>query len=187
MDRRLLLAIVAVPLAVTGCASAPTHILTLDAVAPMGSAVRTTYAGPPIAVPAVHVPAGLDRTEFVTEVSAGEARIDDQTHWAAPLGLLIRDALVRDLIARLPAGSVLPPGTAAGAGSIRTIDVTILALDVRQGGAFLQAAYRVLPNGPLRQANIQAATSAAPTPAESARAFAQLIGQLADQIAADQS
>ena len=172
------------PIALAGCASPQTHLLTLDAVAPGPDGVRANYRGLPIAIPAVHVPVTLDRAEYVDQVSAGEAKVDDFAHWAAPLGLLARDALVRDLIARLPAGAVLPPGSGGRAGSVRTIDVTILALGTRPGTAFLQAAYRVLPDGPLRQVELDG-TVESDGPAGGARAFAGLIGKLADRIVLD--
>ena len=172
------------PVLLAGCASAPTHLLTLDAVAPASGAIRADYRGLPIAIPAVHVPAALDRTEFVTQPTAGEAQIDDYAHWAAPLGLLAREALVRDLTARLPAGAVLPPGSAGKPGATRTIDVTILALGTQPGSAFMQVAYRRLPDGPVRQVSLSAPATGT-TPAATAEAFARLTGQLADRLAAD--
>jgi len=172
-------------LALAGCGSSPpTRILTLDAVAPPAAAIRADYRGPPVAIPAVHVPAALDRAEYVSRITAGEAGIDDFARWAAPLGLLARDALVRDLTARLPAGAVLPPGGTEGAGAVLTFDVTILSLDAGPGGATLQAAYRIVPGGVVRQVSLQAPTSGI-GPVPGAQAFGVLIGELADRIVAD--
>lgn len=174
-------ATLAVALCLAGCGHSPPSVtLTLDPVAP--TSPRSDYRGPPIAVPAVHVPAAIDRVEFVSQPAAGEAKIDDFARWAAPLGILSRDALVRDLTARLPAGSVLPPGAVAGAGT-RAVDVTILGLTGGPGEATMQAAWRLLPGGPVRQEELRAPVSAA-EPVPSARAFAILLGRLADRIAA---
>lgn len=160
--------------------SPPSVTLTLDPVAP--TAVRSDYRGPPLAVPAVHMPAAIDRAEFVRQVAPGEAKIDDFARWAAPLGTLARDALVRDLTARLPTGAVLPPGAVGGKG-VRTLDVTVLALTGGPGEAVLQAAYRTVPGGAVQQVEVRApATGDAPVP--SAQAFGALIGKLADAIVA---
>jgi len=167
-----------------GCASPKTTLLTLDAAPPAPDAVPADYRGLPIAVPAVHLPASLDRAEFVHQESAGEVKVDDFARWTAPLGLLARDTLVRDLTVRLPAGSVLPPGAGGAAGKARTLDVTILALQTTPSGATMQVAYRVVPGGVVQQLSLSAPSSGiAPVP--TAQAFGVLIGQLADRIAMD--
>lgn len=162
------------------CSSPSTTLLTLDAMAPPQQAIHADYRGPAIVVPAVHVPAILDRAEFVHQVSAGAAKVDDFARWAAPLGILTRDVLVRDLAARLPEGSVLPPGTAGSKAAI-TIDVTILSFDATAGGATMQAAYRITPQGAVRQISLDTG-QAARDPVSAAQAYTKLIGQLADTI-----
>lgn len=171
-------------LILAGCAhSPPTTMLTLDPAPPAGTA-RAGYAGRAIVIPAVHVPAVLDRAEFVRQTAPGEVRIDDFARWAAPLGLLARDTLIRDLTARLPAGAVLPPGSSGGQGNAATLDVTILSFGGTADGMRLDVAYRLLPDGPLRQASFTAPGNAA-DPVGTARAFSALIGELADRLAAD--
>ena len=170
------------------CGGSPaTRMLTLDAVAPAPAAVQAGYRGRPVAIPAVHVPAVLDRAEFAHQIAAGEVKVDDFARWAAPLGLLARDTLVRDLIARLPAGAVLPPG-AGGGGGVTAIDVTILSFDAGAGagagGATMAVVYRPLPGGAPRQL-LLATPGAGGDPAATARAFSTLLGQLADRMAAD--
>lgn len=170
--------------ALAGCGRSPrTRTLTLDAAAPPPGRVRADYRGPPIAVPAVHLPAAIDRAEFARETGAGEVKVDDFARWAASPGLLARDALVRDLTARLPEGAVLPPGTPAGAA--RLLDVTILSLDPGPGTPTMQAAYRWLPGGAVRQVRLTLPSTAAADPAAAARAASALLGALADRIAAD--
>lgn len=180
----LLAALLAPLMALTGCGHSPsTTLLTLDAAPPPPAGIRADYRGLPLAVPAVHLPVALDRPEYVTQVSAGEAKVDDFAKWVAPLGSLARDTLVRDLTARLPAGAVLPPGATGGAG-VRVIDVTLLSFAGGPGEAVMQAAFRALPGGPVRQVELRV-PAAAGGPVPSAQAFGVLLGQLADRIVAD--
>jgi uncharacterized lipoprotein YmbA len=176
--------VLAALVALAGCTSPRTTLLTLDAAPPAPGAVHADYRGLPVAVPAVHLPAILDRAEFIYQESAGEVKIDDFAHWTAPLGLLARDTLVRDLTARLPAGSVLTPGTGGSAGHSRTIDVTILSFQAVTADATMQAAYRVLPDGMTQQVSLSASGSGL-APVQTAQVFGSLIGQLSDRIAAD--
>jgi uncharacterized lipoprotein YmbA len=182
MKRILLIAGVGALSALAGCASPQTTLLTLDAASPVPGAVHAGYRGMPISVPAVHLPATLDRAEFIHQETAGEVKVDDFARWTAPLGLLARDTLVRDLTARLPAGSVLPPGTSGIAGRTRILDVTILSFQAGADGATMQAAYRALPGGTVQVLSLTA-PDAGTTPTTTARAFGTLIGQLADRIA----
>ncbi|WBO23708.1 PqiC family protein [Sphingomonas abietis] len=171
-------------LALAGCTSPKSILLTLDAAPPVPAAVHAGYHGLPILVPAVHLPASLDRAEFVHQENAGEVKVDDFARWTAPLGLLARDALIRDLTARLPAGSVLPPGMVAARGHARTLDVTILGVQTAPGAATMQVAYRALPHGAVQQLQLTTTTTGiAPVPV--AQALGVLIGQLADRIAQD--
>lgn len=171
-------------LLLAACGHSPaTTLLTLDAAAPPPEGIRADYRGPPVAVPAVHLPTALDRPEYVSQVAPGQAKVDDFATWVAPLGTLARDTLVRDLTARLPAGAVLPPGAAGGAGT-RVIGVTLLSFTGGPGEAIMQAAFRQIPRGPVRQVELRTASpgiGAVP----SAQAFGALLGQLADRIAAD--
>ncbi len=168
--------------ALAGCTSPPSTTLTLDIAPPRADAVRDRYAGPPIAIPAVHVPATIDRVEFVRQVAAGQVRVDDFARWSAPLGTLARDALVRDLTARLPDGKVLPPGATGAAGRDLTLDVTILSFDAAGGRAHMQAAVRTLPGGTARTMTVDTAL-AGDTAVSTANAFTILLGILADRIA----
>ncbi len=170
--------------ALAACSSSPsTTLLTLDAVAPPAGAVDARYRGPAIAVPAVHVPSLLDRAEFLSQISAGTAKVDDFARWAAPLGILTRDALVRDLTARLPEGSVLPPGTPASKENI-TVDVTILSFNPSSTGATMQIAYRIGLHGSVRQVSLVAPQTTF-SPAGSAQAYAAIIANLADRLVRD--
>ena len=173
----------AVLTALSGCGSSPKSLtLTLDPVS--AATVYGDYRGPPIAVPAVHVPAAIDRVEFVRETVPGRLDVDDFARWSAPLGVLARDALVRDLTQRLPAGAVLPPGAGAAAGHAIAYDVTILGLSTGAGGGTMQAAYRRLPGGTTRIGSYTS-TTAGVAPVDAAGTLSTLIGKLADDVAAD--
>jgi hypothetical protein len=111
-----LLVALAVPLG--GCGhSPPTRFFTLAAVRPDGA--RGTFAGAPLQVRAVHIPAVLDRPERVVGRSAQQLDIIQTQQWAGPLDDMIRRALTQDLSAQLPPGMVVsasvpaPPGTRA--------------------------------------------------------------------------
>lgn len=184
MMRRILRhSILVAAIAMTGCGHSPsTTMLTLDAVAPPHGPVPA-YHGPPIAIPAVHIPASLDHAEFVDEPSAGVAKLNDFAQWIAPMGILARDALIRDLMARLSAGAVLPPGS-TGVASARTLDVTILSFAGGQDSGRLQAVWRVVPDGRVQPIDLTA-DGAGVGPVASAQLLSKLLGQLADAIAND--
>ena len=183
----LVLALLA-PLLLAACGHSPeTQFLTLDAVpgAPAGAAWR----GPAARIPSVTVPPALDRVEFTRQTAPGEMKVDDFAHWSAPLGMLVRNALILDLAQRLPAGAVAPPDAPAQPGGLR-VGVSILSFGVAGGEASMEAAYDVASDtataapGPRQWAQLKAASAGA-TPADTARAFSTLLGLLADRMAAD--
>ena len=132
------LALVAL-LMLAGCGhSPPTRFYTLDAVPP--AAPAPAYAGPPLRIGQVYVPAVLDRGELVEEPSAGRLKVDDFDHWGAPLGQLVRSALERDLAARLPAGDVLPDSGPTPQGAA-TVMVTVLGVDRTASGLVMDVTW----------------------------------------------
>lgn len=177
--------LLALPLAACGHGPA-TRFLTIDAAPPPAAAVRAGYRGPPVTIPAVHVPAALDRVEYAREAAAGQVTVSDFDRWAAPLGTLMRDALARDLAARLPEGAVLTPGLAVPAGGALRVDVVVTGFDGAAGT--MQAAYQLLPPGGhagTRHEALLTTSAAGADPGAAARTLAALLGQLADRIAAD--
>jgi uncharacterized lipoprotein YmbA len=130
--KSLRLALVAAGLvALAGCGhSPPTQFFTLDPLSPATSA--STTAGPPIRIDHVTIPAILDRPEMVRERSAERLQVDDFNHWGAPLGDLMRGALVEDLTARLPAGRVVPTAAPSG-GGVADLAVEIAAVHETSG------------------------------------------------------
>ncbi|WP_375380775.1 membrane integrity-associated transporter subunit PqiC [uncultured Sphingomonas sp.] len=174
---------VAGALLLSGCGHSPAAtFLTIDP-APPAVGASAAYAGPPLRVPFVHVPATLDRPEFVHQVAAGTLAVDDFARWSAPLGRLARDTLIRDLVQRLPAGSVLAPDAAPAKPEVM-VQATVLDFTPAGTTATMTVSYRVGLSPVPRVVQLQAPL-AGPTPVAAAQAWSALVGQLADRIVTD--
>jgi len=125
-----------------GCGRSPrTQFFTLAAVRP--DTAQRSFAGAPLQVRAVHIPAVLDRPERVTARSPQRLDIIETQQWGGPLDDMIRRVLSRDLTIRLPAGMVLL-ANAPGAGS-RGIVVDIQEFEPEaDGNVVLDASWVVL-------------------------------------------
>jgi uncharacterized protein len=173
-------------LVISGCHSSPTKIYTIDAVSPT---TRTnTYAAPPLRVDTLNIPASWDRIEILTVSGTGVLEIRDFDHWSAPLAQMARQALSNDLDQRLPSGSVIYPRLSKSSGALG-VNVDILEFSVAGSQATMRASWWVVPTGGLANAK-RSATSlntslSSAEPAAVARAWGELLGQLADHIAAD--
>lgn len=170
----------------SGCGHSPaTTFLVIDP-APPTTASASTYAGPPLRVPFVHLPVTVDRPELVRQDAAGTIAIDDFARWSAPLGLLARGALVQDLTARLPAGAVLPPDAPTAAREVR-VEATVLSFDATAGEATMTVSYRMVRTGtdprPLVAQLTTPLTDDAPS--RRAQAWSRLLAQLSDRIVAE--
>jgi len=169
------------------CASAPTRLYTLYAIAP--AATRSTYAGPPLRVDAVHFPPALDRIEIIRDLRLGELRLNDTDHWSAPLGEIARQALSADLVARLPPGKALYPRLPKPDGALGLL-VDVLEFHADDRGAQLQASWVLSPagHGQTVASSATSATLRTSEPvlnaAETAQALSTLLAQLADRIVA---
>jgi uncharacterized lipoprotein YmbA len=168
------------------CHSAPTRIYGLDAVVP---ATRiAAYQAPALRVDTLNVPAGWDRTEILELAADGKLQLSDFDHWSAPLAQIARQTLSDDLDQRLPPGSVIyprlpKPNEALG------IDVDILEFSLSASQASMQASWLIVPalgsqNAKRNVASLHGALTST-APAAVARAWSELIAQLADHIAAD--
>ncbi len=124
-----------------GCAqSPPTRFFTLDALAP---SAPSTAAGPLIRVDHVTVPAVMDRPEMVREQGGERLKVDDFSHWGAPLGDLMRAALVEDLTARSPTGRVLPAGSPKVSDEADIV-VEVAAVHERPGAVVLEVNWTMI-------------------------------------------
>jgi hypothetical protein len=101
---------------VVSCGHSPqTQFFTLAAVRQDGA--RRTFAGAPVQVRAVHIPAYLDRPERVVGRSQQRLDIMETQQWGGPLDDMIRRVLTEDLTERLPPGMVVAANVPAPSGS----------------------------------------------------------------------
>jgi uncharacterized protein len=168
------------------CHSAPTRIYSLDPAAP---ATRIdTYQGPALRIDTLNVPASWDRIEILSLSAGGKLEISDFDHWSAPLPEIARQTLSDDLDQRLPSGSVIYPRLPKPDGALG-IDVDILEFTVVASQASMRASWLIVPAAGSQSAkrgvaSLQGSVTSA-EPAAVARAWSELIGKLADRIAAD--
>jgi len=171
------------------CGSSPaTRFYTLDSLPPRASV--TVAAAPVLRVDQVQVPAVLDRPQLVHEYAAGQLKVDEFSHWGAPLGQLMRAILEQDLAARLPSGGLAP---AAGPRPLGTIDIAVdivsvgntsggMTMDVVWTSTVLPAAAQV-PVVTAHTTRLTTASSAA-DPQGYTAGLSAMIGDLADTIVA---
>jgi len=176
----------AVAVALGGCRSASTRIYTLGAAAPVSHI--DFYHAPALRIDTLNVPASWDRIEILTSSSAGTLQISDFDHWAAPLAQMARQALSDDLDQRLPSGSVIYPRLPKPSGALG-VNVDILDFNIVASQASMRASWIIAPSGDAPGAKRSAAelrsSMSSEDPAAVAHAWSDLIGQLADRIAAD--
>jgi uncharacterized lipoprotein YmbA len=169
-----------------GCRSAPTRIYSLDPTAP--AMHMDAYHAPALRVDTLNVPASWDRVEILKPSAAGTPQISDFDHWAAPLDRMARQTLSDDLDRRLPSGSVIYPRLPKPSSAL-TVNVDILDFNFVASQASMRASWIIVPSGDAQGAKRSAASLrsslSSDEPAAVAHAWSDLIGQLADRIAAD--
>ena len=168
------------------CHSAPTRIYSLDSAVP--ATRMDTYQAPALRVDTVNVPASWDRIEILSLSSAGRLEISEFDHWSAPLAQIARQTLSDDLDQRLPSGSVIFPRLPKSNGAVG-INVDILEFTVVASQASMRVSWLIGPAAGSQStkrsvASLQGSMTSS-GPAAVARAWSELIGQLADRIAAD--
>jgi uncharacterized protein len=168
------------------CHSAATRIYSLDPAVPARRI--DTYQAPALRVDILNVPASWDRIEILSLSAAGKLEISDFDHWSAPLAQITRQTLSDDLDQRLPSGSVIYPRLPKPYGALG-IDVDILEFTVVGSQASMQASWLIVPAAGSQSAKRSVASlqgsMTSTGPAAVAHAWSELIGQLADRIAAD--
>ncbi len=176
----------AVAVALGGCRSASTRIYTLRPAAPVSHI--DVYHAPGLRVDTLNVPASWDRIEILKPSAAGALQIGDFDHWSAPLAQMARQALSDDLDQRLPPGSVIYPRLPKPSGALG-LNVDILDFNIVASQASMRVSWIITPSGDAPSAKRSAAELRSPMSAEDpaavAHAWSDLIGQLADRIAAD--
>jgi hypothetical protein len=173
-------------LTLAGCASSPpTRFFALDPVSP-GAAAAAGDASAPVKVDAVHIPPALDRDSMVRGESNNQLQISSQDRWAGDLGEMIRRVLTQDLAQRLPSGMVVAPESPAPAGA-RGLVIDILTFQPQAGEVVLDADWTLLQGtqaNPVLRRSAHLTQSAMPSAQGEAAAMSALLGQLADDIAA---
>ena len=176
----------AVAAALGGCRSASTRIYTLEPATPASHI--DVYHAPALRVDTLNVPAGWDRMEILKLSAAGTLQISDFDHWAAPLAQMARQTLSDDLDQRLPSGSVIYPRLPKPGGALG-VNVDILEFNIVASQASMRASWVMVPSGDAQGAKRSVASlhssMSSEEPAAVAHAWSDLIGQLADRIAAD--
>jgi len=176
----------AVAVALGGCRSASTRIYTLGAVAPASHI--DVYHAPALRIDTLNVPASWDRIEILQLSGTGTLQISEFDHWAAPLAQMARQALSEDLDQRLPSGSLIYPRLPKPMGALG-VNVDILAFDLIASHATMRASWVILRSGDPQGTKRGAAEFRSPMSSEDptavVHAWSELIGQLADRIAAD--
>lgn len=181
--------------ALAACGSSPaTRYYTLEAIpapAAASASVAPAASRPPLRVRSVKVPPAFDRLELVEETGPGQIDIRDFDHWAAPLPRLARQALAQNLAARLPKDKLVFPGAPWPEGAA-DLSVDVLSFQASGGQAVMLASWTIRwppPSSdaaappPLgQQLRLQTATGG--DAAAHARAWSDLLAQLADQVAA---
>jgi uncharacterized lipoprotein YmbA len=102
-SRTLHLLSIALTAAAAGCASAPARFYTLASTATADGAPAARYA---VLVGPVSVPAAVDRSEFVVQVTPNRVEVDEFNRWAAPLSDGIARAVANDLTVLLGTSDV---------------------------------------------------------------------------------
>jgi uncharacterized lipoprotein YmbA len=147
-----------------------------------------TYQAPALRIDSLSVPASWDRIEILSVSAAGKLEINDFDHWSAPLAQIARQALSVDLDQRLPTGTVIYPRLPKPNGAWG-INVDILEFNVGSSQASMRASWVIAPAAGLQSAKRSVAllhdSLTSTEPAAVAHAWSELIGQLADHIAAD--
>jgi uncharacterized lipoprotein YmbA len=142
------------------------------------------YAGPPVRVDAVHLPADMDRAEITTRAATGRLEIHEFDHWGAALSKMARETLTADLITRLPPGKVIIPPLDKPDGTLG-LNVVILQFSPDPNGPRFAASWEASTgrSSPSESYLITLKSANADTPSEVANSLSELLAQLADRIA----
>jgi uncharacterized lipoprotein YmbA len=172
-----------------GCGSSPNpDFYVLHPVPP--EQARPATATAPVQITAVHIPPSLDRQEMVQDTGSNKLAVSGTDRWGAPLGEMARKVLAQDLVARLPAGSVVLPNEPAPQ-DVRKIVVSIVEFGRASDGSIrLEGQWSLSAadsEQTLQSHAIQIRTTAGGGAQAQAKSMSDALGQLADQMAHDLS
>jgi uncharacterized lipoprotein YmbA len=180
---RLFLAILGT-LLLTACGSSPqTHFYTLSVVpGRMGHPALST----PVQLSAVHIPPSLDRREMISMIGPNSVQVSQTDRWSAAFGLMVRNVLSQDLVARLPGNKVILPDAPAPAGT-GTLVVTLAQFGPDANGRIKLSGSWALLSGSsgatVLERYVQLDAGPAPDAGSRAAAMSRILGQLASQMA----
>lgn len=142
----------------------------------------------------VHLPGYLDRPQLVTEMGAGQVRVDEYVRWAEPLPAAVTGTVAENLALLLPEYRVVRYPWHAGE-SMRcrvSVELRVLA-PLGDGSVRLEGAWSLLPETQekpllLRPVSLQRGPLPVGTkgvePAKGVEAMSELLADLSRQIAA---
>ncbi len=187
---RDLCALIMVIAVLAGCGSSPpTRFYSLDAVQPERVPSEAGTASK-LKVDAVRIPPLLDRRAIVRREAGNQLDISSQDRWGASFGEMARDVLTEDLQTRLPPGTVIPPNSPAP-DNTRGLVVDILSfVPDGRGQVDLTCDWTLLEGAPAHPVLLRTSHLTQPTgdnPSNQAEVMSELLGKLADQIAAADS
>ncbi|HEX5326981.1 MAG TPA: PqiC family protein [Acetobacteraceae bacterium] len=174
-------------LVLTGCSSTPTRFYMLTSV-PAASVIPGPPLTPPIEVGQISLPDILDRDSIVVRGVGDQLDVMGEQVWGGPIDEMIRGTLSTDLTARLPPGSVLPPGDPGTKAGVRVLVVNIQRFGGDTSGRVVLAAeWTVFRNDaltapPPRPVSIEM-KAASGTVADIVPVMSRAMGALADRIA----
>ncbi len=177
-----------VVLLLAGCGSASTSYYTLDPMSPATPLFGSHALRPPIEVAQIQLPGTIDRSSIVLDAGSDRLDVSANDAWGAPLDQTIRRTLSSDLSERLPAGSVLPPGTPAPSGGVQVLTVIIdRFIGDTNGRVILSVAWSITrsgatSSGPLHRERIET-TARSGSVADVVPAMSKALAELANRIA----
>jgi uncharacterized lipoprotein YmbA len=166
--------------------SPPSRFYTLSASTPRPAA-RTGAPTLTIRVAPVSLPESLDRPQMLRRTGANTVEVLEFERWIEPLDVLLRNTLVADLSAQLPAADVLG-ASAPGVAADQTVVVSIQLLEATTSGEMsLDAVWFLLPRGADAPKQTHRTSvrhrAASGQPVDIAAAVSQAVEQLSQDIA----
>ena len=118
---------------------------------------------------------------------SGASLVNGVVQWAAPLDLLVRSALARDIADRLPRGHVIIPGEVQPSGPAKVMVVTFAEFRISERGTVtLTAVWSLLNAATEKELTSQECTvharAASATGGDIARAISVALGKLAEAM-----
>ena len=182
MTGRMATTLVLISIGLAACGTTgPTRYLTLSPVPP--DQVGAGGEGLVLRAPTVRWPAAMDRLEVVRPHGDIEVTLEEQVRWSAAPGRLAAQALMEDLLARLP-GARFAPAIGPAPAEAASVAVEVETFREEPTGYALVAIVTVTQGNEPPVSQIVVAEAAGPHDADGeARAISRLLGAVADRIA----